>query len=81
MSPVTLTAAAAPFPAHVLRLVGIYAGCVHDPTVYCLLGAGACVNGLAAGAEAADVFITDWLTRHPSATVVPICEQTVAFPQ
>jgi hypothetical protein len=70
--------AQARFPARDLTIEGIYGTNAHDDSIYCLVGAGACLvpqdNGIA------DVFIANWLWAHPNATAIPISTEAKVLP-
>jgi endonuclease YncB( thermonuclease family) len=66
------------FPARDLTIKGIYGTNAHDGSIYCLVGAGACLVPQDKGI--ADVFIANWLMAHPSATVIPISTEAKVLP-
>jgi endonuclease YncB( thermonuclease family) len=66
------------FPVRELTVVGIYGRRAVDDSVYCLIGNGACLIPQDRGT--ADVFIGNWLTAHPKATVIPISSEAKALP-
>ena len=55
-----------------LHVDGIYATRSGDPTLYCLLGANACIVRFPNDAWNQDALITRWLAAHPDAEAVPI---------
>lgn len=65
--------AASPIPVDVLSVRGVYAMKPGDPTIYCLLGSGACAVPEDPGT--ADTFIAQWLGRHPRAVAIPVSEE------
>ena len=74
----TVSRAHEQFSARELTLTGIYGTSAHDDSVYCLVGAGACLVPRDKGL--ADVFIANWLTGHPNATVIPISIEAKVLP-
>jgi endonuclease YncB( thermonuclease family) len=70
--------AQAGFPARDLTITGIYGTRSHDGSVYCLVGAGACLVPQDYGI--ADAFIADWLIAHPNAMAIPISTEVKVLP-
>jgi endonuclease YncB( thermonuclease family) len=68
-----------PFPARDLTIKGIYGTGTVDDSVYCLIGNGECLIPQDGGT--ADVFIANWLTAHPDATVIPISSEAKLLPR
>src|SRR5260221_637592 len=66
------------FPARDLTMKGIYGTIPHDGSIYCLVGAGACLVPQDKGI--ADVFIANWFMAHPNATVIPISTEAKVLP-
>jgi endonuclease YncB( thermonuclease family) len=66
------------FPARDLTIKGIYGTNPHDGSIYCLVGAGACLVPQDKGI--ADVFIANWFMAHPNATVIPISTEAKVLP-
>jgi endonuclease YncB( thermonuclease family) len=66
------------FPAREFTIKGIYGTNAHDGSIYCLVGAGACLVPQDKGL--ADVFIANWLMAHPNATVIPISTEAKVLP-
>jgi hypothetical protein len=66
------------FPASDLTIKGIYGTNAHDGSIYCPVGAGACLVPQDKGI--ADVFISNWLMAHPNATAIPISTEAKVLP-
>jgi hypothetical protein len=65
-------------PASDLTFKGIYGTNTHDGSIYCLVGAGACLVPQDKGIS--DVFIANWLMAHPNATAIPISTEAKVLP-
>jgi endonuclease YncB( thermonuclease family) len=65
-------------PVSGMTLIGIYASKPGDTTVYCVLGASACLVPRDAGT--ADHFIAQWLISHSTATVISVSSETQTIP-
>lgn len=62
-------------PVKDLRVDGIYATRTGDSTLYCLLGANACIERFPDNAWNQDSSIVQWVTAHPNAVAVPLSTQ------
>lgn len=70
---ISVCEAGSAIPVRGLTVKGVYATKDGDPTIYCLLGAGACE--VAEDSGAADAFIGHWLGSHPGAVAIAISEE------